>query len=106
MLCVCVHVGDLLVYHGYTLRLERVLPACISVWAGETMEISAGTGARRSGLLGSRDDRLVLAAAVQNKLEEERSRRSAWWCCIDTHGWQHCVLTGTLTLRKSHYGNK
>lgn len=106
MLCVCVHVGDLLVYHGYTLRLERVLPACIFVWAGETMEISTGTSARRPGLLGSRDDRLVLAAAVQNKLEEEQSRRSAWCCCIDTHGWQHCVLTETLTLRKSHYGNK
>lgn len=58
------------------------------------MEISAGTSTRRPKLLSSPDDRLVLAAAVQNKLEEARSLRSAWCCSVDTHGWQHRVFEG------------
>lgn len=58
------------------------------------MEISTGTSTQRPKLLSSRDDRLVLAAAVQNKLEEVQSLRSAWCCSIDTHGWQHCVFEG------------
>lgn len=58
------------------------------------MEISTGTSTRRPELLSSHDDRLVLAAAVQNKLEEGRSLRSAWCCSIDTHGWQHCGFEG------------
>lgn len=58
------------------------------------MEISTGASTRRPKLSSPRDDRLVLAAAVENKLEEVRSLRSAWRCRIDTHGWQHCVFEG------------
>lgn len=41
------------------------------------MEISTGASTRRPERLSSHDDRLVVAAAVQNKLEGVRSRRSA-----------------------------
>lgn len=54
----------------------RVLLACIFVWAEETMEISTGASTRRPERLSSHDDRLVAAAAVQNRLEGVRSRRS------------------------------
>lgn len=54
------------------------------------MEISTGASTRRPERLSSHDDRLVVAAAVQNKLEGERSRRSAPSTEIQ-HGCQYCT---------------